>query len=176
MKKTYIIANVFWLVLSIAVCLESWRLDVGGLHTPGPGFLPFYAAILLGVLALISLIQTLKKTEGPATGIWGGSVVQVGFYAGRPFYLRSSLKPFGFRFGDLSPAPRFIPRHRTLWMEDGSHLFAAYDYGDVFFLCGPSGKPIASGLAGILGKPNSRIGRAYLSRISEFSLKLKRNV
>jgi hypothetical protein len=72
MKKTYIIANVFWLVLSIAVCLESWRLDVGGLHTPGPGFLPFYAAILLGVLALISLIQTLKKTEGPATGIWGG--------------------------------------------------------------------------------------------------------
>ncbi len=72
MKKTYIIANVFWLVLSIAVCLESWRLDVGGLHTPGPGFLPFYAAILLGVLALISLIQTLKKTEGPATEIWGG--------------------------------------------------------------------------------------------------------
>lgn len=72
MKKTYIIANVFWLVLSVAVCLESWRLDVGGLHTPGPGFLPFYAAILLGVLALISLIQTLKKTEGPATGIWGG--------------------------------------------------------------------------------------------------------
>jgi putative tricarboxylic transport membrane protein len=72
MKKTYIIANVFWLVLSIAVCLESWRLDVGGLHTPGPGFLPFYSAILLGVLALISLIQTLKETEGPATGIWGG--------------------------------------------------------------------------------------------------------
>jgi len=72
MKKTYIIANVFWMVLSIAICLESWRLDVGGLHTPGPGFLPFYAAILLGVLALISLIQILKETEGPATGIWGG--------------------------------------------------------------------------------------------------------
>jgi putative tricarboxylic transport membrane protein len=72
MKKTYIIANVFWLVLSIAVCLQSWRLDVGGLHTPGPGFLPFYSAILLGVLALISLIQILKETEGPAAGILGG--------------------------------------------------------------------------------------------------------
>ena len=72
MKRTYIVANVFWLVFSIAVCLESWRLNVGGLHTPGPGFLPFYTAILLGVLALISLMQTLKVVEGPASGIWGG--------------------------------------------------------------------------------------------------------
>ena len=72
MKRTYIIVNIFWLVLSIAVCLESWRLNVGGVHAPGPGFLPFYTAILLGVLALISLMQTLKVVEGPASGIWGG--------------------------------------------------------------------------------------------------------
>jgi putative tricarboxylic transport membrane protein len=72
MKRTYTIANVFWLVLSTAVCLESWSLTVGGLHTPGPGFLPFYAAIMLGVLALISLVQTLKEAPGPAAGIWGG--------------------------------------------------------------------------------------------------------
>jgi len=72
MKKTYTLANVFWLVLSVAVCLESRRLNVGGLHTPGPGFLPFYTAILLGILALISLMQTLKVVEGPASEIWGG--------------------------------------------------------------------------------------------------------
>jgi putative tricarboxylic transport membrane protein len=72
MKRTYIVANVFWLVFSIAVCLESWRLNVGGLHTPGPGFLPFYTAILLGILALISLMQTLKVVGGPASEIWGG--------------------------------------------------------------------------------------------------------
>ena len=72
MKKTYIVANVFWLVLSLAVCLESWSLNVGGFHTPGPGFLPFYTAIILGALALISLVQTLKETQGPASEIWGG--------------------------------------------------------------------------------------------------------
>jgi putative tricarboxylic transport membrane protein len=70
-KRTYIIVNIFWLVLSTAVCLESQRLTVGGLHTPGPGFLPFYTAILLGILALISLMQTLKVAEGPASEIWG---------------------------------------------------------------------------------------------------------
>jgi putative tricarboxylic transport membrane protein len=72
MKKTYIVANIFWLVLSVAVCLEAWSLNVGGLHTPGPGFLPFYTAIILGVLALISLVQTLKETEGLASEIWEG--------------------------------------------------------------------------------------------------------
>ena len=72
MKRTYVIANIFWLVLSTAVCVESWRLKVGGLHNPGPGFLPFYTAILLGFLALISLVQTLKGPEGSASEIWGG--------------------------------------------------------------------------------------------------------
>lgn len=71
MKRTYIIVNIFWLVLSAAVCLESRSLKVGGLHTPGPGFLPFYTAILLGVLALISLVQTWRVAKGPASEIWG---------------------------------------------------------------------------------------------------------
>jgi putative tricarboxylic transport membrane protein len=71
-KRTYVVVNIFWLVLSTAVCVESWSLKVGGLHNPGPGFLPFYTAILLGVLALISLLQTLKESEGSASEIWGG--------------------------------------------------------------------------------------------------------
>jgi putative tricarboxylic transport membrane protein len=71
-KRTYVIVNIFWLVLSTAVCVESWSLKVGGLHNPGPGFLPFYTAILLGLLALISLLQTLKGAKGSASEIWGG--------------------------------------------------------------------------------------------------------
>ena len=71
MKRTYVVVNIFWLVLSTAVCVESWSLKVGGLHNPGPGFLPFYTAILLGFLALISLMQTLKESEGSASEIWG---------------------------------------------------------------------------------------------------------
>ena len=72
MKKTYIVANLFWLALAVTVCILSWSYNVGGLRNPGPGFLPFYTSILLGCLALISLVQTLKGASGPASEIWGG--------------------------------------------------------------------------------------------------------
>ena len=71
MRTTYLVANVFWLVLSAAAAAEAWRLNVGGLHTPGPGFLPFYAALLLGGLALVAMVQDLKTAVGPASTIWG---------------------------------------------------------------------------------------------------------
>ena len=100
MKRTYVIVNIFWLVLSTAVCVESWRLKVGGLHNPGPGFLPFYTAILLGLLALISLLQTLKESEGSASQIWGG--IQFGKLAillGTLFLYVFLLDRLGFLLG-----------------------------------------------------------------------------
>ncbi len=72
MRKTYILANVFWLILSVAVCFESTQYSIGGVHMPGPGFLPFYTAILLGILAFISLVQTMKEPDASASEIWGG--------------------------------------------------------------------------------------------------------
>jgi putative tricarboxylic transport membrane protein len=99
-KRTYVIVNIFWLVLSTAVCVESWSLKVGGLHNPGPGFLPFYTAILLGLLALISLVQTLKESEGPASEIWGG--IQFGKLAillGTLFLYVFLLDRLGFLLG-----------------------------------------------------------------------------
>jgi putative tricarboxylic transport membrane protein len=99
-KRTYVIVNIFWLVLSTAVCVESWSLKVGGLHNPGPGFLPFYTAILLGLLALISLLQTLKESEGPASEIWGG--IQFGKLAillGTLFLYVFLLDRLGFLLG-----------------------------------------------------------------------------
>lgn len=100
MKRTYVIVNIFWLVLSTAVCVESWSLKVGGLHNPGPGFLPFYTAILLGFLALISLLQTLKESEGSASEIWGG--IQFGKLAillGALFLYVFLLDRLGFLLG-----------------------------------------------------------------------------
>jgi putative tricarboxylic transport membrane protein len=99
-KRTYVVVNIFWLVLSTAVCVESWSLKVGGLHNPGPGFLPFYTAILLGLLALISLLQTLKESEGSASEIWGG--IQFGKLAillGTLFLYVFLLDRLGFLLG-----------------------------------------------------------------------------
>ncbi len=72
MKRTYLLANLFWVALAVPAAIEAWRLNVGDLHRPGPGFLPFYAAALLGILALVSLVQDLKSMSGPASSIWGG--------------------------------------------------------------------------------------------------------
>ena len=80
--------------------MESWSLKVGGLHNPGPGFLPFYTAILLGLLALISLLQTLKESEGSASEIWGG--IQFGKLAillGTLFLYVFLLDRLGFLLG-----------------------------------------------------------------------------
>jgi putative tricarboxylic transport membrane protein len=71
-KKTYCFANLFWLALAALAAVGSWRLEVGTLHNPGAGFLPFYAAILFGALAFVSLLQDLKEMSGPATELWEG--------------------------------------------------------------------------------------------------------
>lgn len=72
MRKTYLLANLFWLAVALPAAVEAWRLHVGDVHRPGPGFLPFYAALLLGALALASLVQDLRTASGSAAHIWGG--------------------------------------------------------------------------------------------------------
>lgn len=72
MKKTYFLANLFWIALAVPAGVEAWRLHVGTVRAPGAGFLPFYAAILLGALALVSLVQDLRTSSGPASTLWGG--------------------------------------------------------------------------------------------------------
>lgn len=54
------ISSVFWLVFSLVVAIESYRLDLGTLHSPQAGFLPFVGGIALGTLSLILLISTLR--------------------------------------------------------------------------------------------------------------------
>jgi putative tricarboxylic transport membrane protein len=71
-RMTYFVANLFWLALAVPAAVEAWRLHVGTVRAPGAGFLPFYAALLLGGLALVALVQDLKAMSGPASALWGG--------------------------------------------------------------------------------------------------------
>lgn len=70
MKKAYLITYAVWIVFSGATAAESWRLGFGSFVRPGPGFVPFLAAVLLGLLAVVGLIQSVlaksagKKAEG----------------------------------------------------------------------------------------------------------------
>lgn len=100
MRKAYLIANLVWLALAGAVCAESVRLRVGNFHAPGPAFLPFFAGALLGILSLISLVQTWREKEQQQAGPWTGTpLVKLGLLLGVLFLYTALLNVLGFIFG-----------------------------------------------------------------------------
>lgn len=55
--------SVFWLCISVIVLVASFRLGLGKLSTPGSGFVPFGAAVLLGMLSIVCFLQTMGREE-----------------------------------------------------------------------------------------------------------------
>ncbi len=68
------ISGAFWLCFSVLVIIESYRLGLGTLHQPGPGFLFFWVNIALGIMSLIVLIRACagKKDEDRDSALFGG--------------------------------------------------------------------------------------------------------
>ncbi len=72
-----IITLLFWLVLSIFVCIESLRLGVGSFTAPGSGFLPFGAALAIGVFVIILLLKEKgKKLVGNVEPLFRGKKIR----------------------------------------------------------------------------------------------------
>ena len=61
MRRILLYANLFWILFSLFVCVESYRLRLGSIHTPGPGFFPFSASFVMALLSLAALFQSIKK-------------------------------------------------------------------------------------------------------------------
>ncbi len=57
MKVGEQVACFFWITLAGFVCWGSFSLKLGTPSEPGPGFLPFGTAFLLGILAVVQMIQ-----------------------------------------------------------------------------------------------------------------------
>ncbi|MDD5168903.1 MAG: tripartite tricarboxylate transporter TctB family protein [Syntrophales bacterium] len=97
MKKTYIVSNLFWIAFSIAVCSESLRLGIGSFSEPGSAFLPFYAGLLLGILALVSLIGTLRKSGEVGESPWAKiNFLKLGIVVVALFLYVAVLSTLGF--------------------------------------------------------------------------------
>ena len=60
----FFFGNLFWLLFSLITCIESYRLSIGSMSQPGPGFFPFGAGFIMLFLALAGLWQSLKKSGG----------------------------------------------------------------------------------------------------------------
>jgi putative tricarboxylic transport membrane protein len=58
--------SIVLFVFSVWVIIESLDLSLGEIQEPGPGFIPFYAAIFMGALSLynvVALLLTHKENE-----------------------------------------------------------------------------------------------------------------
>jgi len=73
MGKVDRISGIFWLCFAVLMIIQSYRLGLGTLHKPGPGFLFFWVNIVLGIMSLVVLIRAWvgKKGEGPQPAIFG---------------------------------------------------------------------------------------------------------
>ena len=69
MKKYQIWTAVFWAALGVFVSLLSYRLGLGKVRSPGSGLFPFCLGLLFFLLAMMVLIQAVrrppKEQEGP---------------------------------------------------------------------------------------------------------------
>lgn len=56
MKTIYV--ALFLIIFSLYVCFNSFKLGLGTIQKPGPGFIPFGSGFCLGILTIILFIQT----------------------------------------------------------------------------------------------------------------------
>jgi putative tricarboxylic transport membrane protein len=60
------VSALFWLTLAIVVAVQSFALKLGTLNHPGPGFFPFWGAVVLGVLSVILLVGARTRAALPS--------------------------------------------------------------------------------------------------------------
>ena len=71
MQKLDRFSGLFWVILSLVIAIHSHRLGVGSVSNPGPGFIFFYAALFIGLMAMLLLVGSWTgKEEEAGTGIF----------------------------------------------------------------------------------------------------------
>jgi putative tricarboxylic transport membrane protein len=99
MDKADRASGLFWLIFSVFVSYESYRLGLGTLHQPGPGFLFFWTGIVTALLSLIVVLMSIKKpspeeAQGPIFG--KGRVAKIVFVLLSLFLYALLMERLGF--------------------------------------------------------------------------------
>jgi len=63
MRRILFYCNLFWLLFSLLICVESYRLKLGAINQPGPGFFPFSAGFVMLILSLAAFFQSIRGRE-----------------------------------------------------------------------------------------------------------------
>ena len=56
-----IYSSLFWLLFGIYFTIESYSLGLGEWSRPGPGYFPFGAGLLFGILSLSVFVKALRR-------------------------------------------------------------------------------------------------------------------
>ena len=71
MQKLDRFSGLFWVILSLVIAIHSHRLGVGSVSNPGPGFIFFYAALFIGLMAMLLLVGSWTgKEEEAGAGVF----------------------------------------------------------------------------------------------------------
>jgi len=67
------ISGIFWLLFSVFISIESYRLGLGNVHQPGAGFIFFWTAVAMGVLSIAVFVRAWfgKKTGARESPVFG---------------------------------------------------------------------------------------------------------
>lgn len=64
MGKADRISGPFWFIFSVFISYESYKLGLGALRHPGPGFFFFWTGIVTASLSLVVIVRSFKKRPG----------------------------------------------------------------------------------------------------------------
>jgi putative tricarboxylic transport membrane protein len=56
-----ILATIIFIIFATVMAFQSIKLGLGTFHDPGPGFLPIFSTLIIGILALIHLVCQVRR-------------------------------------------------------------------------------------------------------------------
>ncbi len=66
-------SSVFWAAAGLYIVFEGYRLQLGTIQEPKPGFLIFWAGLALFGLSVGLFLQSLRAREGAGKVLWRGA-------------------------------------------------------------------------------------------------------
>lgn len=73
MRHCDIKTSLFWFAMGVFIAVKGYKLSIGTLSNPGPGFIFFGSGVLLCILSTIVFLCTiLSKADLPRKSVWAG--------------------------------------------------------------------------------------------------------
>ena len=60
------VASLVFFVLAILVMIDSFRLSLDTIHSPGPGFVPFFLGLFMAILSFVAFLLPDRKARAEA--------------------------------------------------------------------------------------------------------------